>query len=835
MPAPVAAAVQGAATGERLVVVGAVHTGRVGDEHGRLQVVGAGVTANLARAAAGFERLAAKSASNGGDLSAALAATIESTRSELEDCLRGFDSFDMLAFLRVAVGPWDFSDVRESETRVEGSQAAQDVVALTLLGMGLPRLPLTGKNSGQPDIGKAMRLAADIVVGAQVRGLFEGRQLARPLGALAGEFKAYELSVRGRQYESIATELNTGLLGDTRVAAILAGALKFTLDDVRAMRDAATGLLNERLFGARDRVGDLVQSGAGPGEVEADAFRRDINLMLNECRLFGAMSAADVAERAGLDTAQGTAVLKFFSTGRPGDGSANPVVRFVEGERPAPWGCLADGGEYLVLNGFLGEDELRRDIERGLAAAGRAAGSSKLWARYDRLRAALSEEKVAEALSGLLLGAKPRWAGQKYLGPVDVNETSALGRHADRTAVATREFESDVLFVVDGVALCVEVKAGSVTEKARRGNAQRLAADLDKTLKDGNEQADRLTRLIRAHGGVWNAAGEWIDLSDAVELHSVIVMLDDMGPLSLSMNDLACQGIIDSDDVPWIVSLHDLIVIGRTVDHPAQLIEYLRRRRSRRLATMVRGVDELDMFMWFVNGGMYFEPNPRDNAAQLPIDRPVTPADIRRYDAQGRVRLSTLTDPLDAWFYSHDGLSDAEVPKPVRPEQPWVEQYLTTSESDKTPGWLRFGADLVGLSEQAQRKIEKGLQGQRRRTRGGTVERSLTTHATSAHGSWLLTLSVVPEGARTDHLPEYMDAKQYQTASTRSMLLLYDPDGALKDTRYRGQPQRRTAERDAALELAPLLSLADTFTVVPPGARRNKKQLRGKRSSRRRR
>jgi len=111
---------------------------------------------------------------------------------------------------------------------------------------------------------------------------------------------------------------------------------------------------------------------------------------------------------------------------------------------------------------------------------------------------------------------------------------------------------------------------------------------------------------------------------------------------------------------------------------------------------MVNGVDELDMFMWFVNGGMYFEPDPREVASQLPIDKPIN-ADIRRYEEQSRVRLGTLTDPLDAWFYSREGLSQAEAPKPTRREQPWVEQYLAASESAKSPGWLRFGADLVGL------------------------------------------------------------------------------------------------------------------------------------------
>jgi hypothetical protein len=592
--------------GERPNVGGARHAGCVPGEERRLTVVGTSVAASLAQAATYYQQLA-KKAANVDDLLAALEEAIESGRVALEDCLRGYDSFDTLAFLRFAAGPWDFSEVPESESQIETSQAAQDVIALTLLGVGLPRHPLTGENSGQPDLGKALGLAGDIVRASQTRAVVQGRRVDQPLGALAGEFMGYELSVRGRKYASIAKELNTGLLGDPIVSTVMKSALGFTLEDIRSAREASAALLNHRFFGARDRVGEIVQSGTGTDNIDADAFRRDINLMLNECRLFGAVSAVDAAKGAGIEEPTAKAVLEFFSTSRPAIGQANPIVKFAQGERPAPWGSIADDGVYLILNGFLGEDDLRRDIERGLvAAAGNQGIAGKAWPKYDKRRASFSESKAAAALSELLAGAAPRWTGQQYIGPVQNDDMASLGRDADRTRVRTKQFESDLLFVVDGVALCVEVKAGSLTEKARGGNAKRLASDLQKTLKVGNEQADRLTRLICANQGVWSGDGEWIDLAPVAEMHSIIVMLDDMGPLSLSMNELAHKGIIDTEEVPWIVSMHDLVVMSRTVDHPAQFLEYLRRRRGRKLATMVNGVDELDMFMWFVNGGMYF-------------------------------------------------------------------------------------------------------------------------------------------------------------------------------------------------------------------------------------
>lgn len=616
----------------------------------------------------------------------------------------------------------------------------------------------------------------------------------------------------------------------------MAGDMGFTLNDIRAVRDVSVALLNERFFGARDRIGDVVQSGVSVDEIDADAFRRDVNLMLNECRLFGAVCVADASERAGMDEATTRAVLNFFSTGRPAQGETNPVARFAQGERPTPWGCIADDGEYLVLNGFLGEDEIRRDIERGLVAAGQKGGSpARAWTKYDRRRASFSESKTATVLSTLLAGVEPRWKGQKFIGPDALDDAMRLGPDADPSGVQSREFESDLLFVLDGVAMCVEVKAGSITDKARGGNARRLASDLEKTLKEGNEQADRLSRLIRLNQGVWSAEGQWIDLAPVSEVHAIIVMLDDMGPLSLSMNELAHKGVIGTEEVPWIVSMHDLVVFSRTIDHAAQFLEYLRRRRGRKLATMVNGVDELDMFMWFLDGGMYFDPDPREVAAQIPIERPTKASDLRRFDDQPRVRLGTLTDPLDAWFYSIEGHSRVQAPKPTRREEPWVEEYLAASESTKAPGWLRFGADLVGLSGAAQRHIGKDLKAQCRRARKGDLERSLTTHGTTSSGSWLFTAAAVPSGASIDHLPQYMDAKQYQTRSSRSMLLLYRPDGSLFGSRYRGEPEPQTPERDAEIAVAPLHSLASTFNNIPQKARRSAKQRRGKRTRKKRR
>lgn len=773
----------------------------------------------LGRAMAYWAQLT-RNAGSPEDLIPFLRARIAESTRELVKALGTFDSFDTLAFLRMSTRLGDFTDLRESNSTPETSYSAPEIVAHALLGMGLPRTPLIGDFGHPPSPSELLRLSGSILEDARCIAITEGLLSDLPLARLAGHFKGYELSVRGRQYSSVAEDINTGLLDGPAVAAILRNTLGFALTDVRAVRAAGIHLLESRFFGARDRVGDLTlehRDGTPLSDTDKARFTADIVLMMVECRRFGAINVTDVAVGAGVPEDTARLVLDYFAATRPGADAAAMVDRFCRGERIQPWGCIADHGEYLLLDGFLGEDELRRDVERGLVG-------TKQWNSYDRQRARFAEARAVEALRQLLGGEDPRWQAQLYLVPRDGGAPGALAATADPASVATKTVESDALFVVDGVALCVEVKAGSITDRARGGDVQRLARDLTKTLRDANEQADRLVTLIRTNHGVWDSKKRWIDLSEVREIHSIVVSLDDLGPLSLSMNELVAHGVIDTATVPWVVTLHDVIVMGRVLDHPAQFLSYVRRRCGRRLATKVTGVDELDMLMWFIDGGLFFDQDPREVAAQLPVDRPVTKAVQRRYDEQPPVQLGTMTDPLDAWFYWKDGLSQRQVLKPTRREALWIEAFLDLGEATRMPGWLRIGADMVGLSSQDQRRRGNALKDQRSASRKARAERSLTAHVVNEQGPWLMVIVVRPKDLRMSQL--YTAAKKYQTRSDRSILLVVDADGAITHTTYDDEPWKQSDDRDRAVAALPLLSLEETFRASPPKARgtRNRKR-----------
>jgi hypothetical protein len=71
-----------------------------------------------------------------------------------------------------------------------------------------------------------------------------------------------------------------------------------------------------------------------------------------------------------------------------------------------------------------------------------------------------------------------------------------------------------------------------------------------------------------------------------------------------------------------ITSLHDLEVISKVIDRPAELLLYLRRRTDSGVATHYRGSDELDLFMLFLDGGLYVEPDPDEVRDQYPTAPP---------------------------------------------------------------------------------------------------------------------------------------------------------------------------------------------------------------------
>ena len=264
------------------------------------------------------------------------------------------------------------------------------------------------------------------------------------------------------------------------------------------------------------------------------------------------VSVEQVAEDSGLAVDVCRAVLDDFGIASDGRSAVELLDAFVDGRNPmAGKGIISttDRG-YLVLPGAIALDEVRRTCEQKIK-------KTRSWDRYHVDRDKAAENSALDAVLRLVRGRGDLYRSLEYRAKprpgeaVDLSASSTTAEHAEHA-------EADGLLVLDGVAVCVEVKAGDLRPRSRQGGSRELDGDLKKTVREAARQADRLRALIVAHHGLWRTDGTWLDLADVEEVYTVVVSLEDLGPAALAVDQLASSGILAQVELPWIVSWRTL-------------------------------------------------------------------------------------------------------------------------------------------------------------------------------------------------------------------------------------------------------------------------------------
>lgn len=291
-------------------------------------------------------------------------------------------------------------------------------------------------------------------------------------------------------------------------------------------------------------------------------------------------------------------------------------------------------------------------------------------------------------------------------------------------------------------------------------------------------------------------------------MHSIAVCLDDFGPAVLMLEALVGNGTLTQTQLPWVVSLHDLLVCADMFDDPGPFLTYLRRRTSRDAALWVTGVDELDILMWFIAGGFYFEPDPDRLHAHRTQGRPPTAKDRRRYAEQGRTVVGTFTDDLDAWYYGQEGSSSRTAPRPRRTMDPQLRMLSDGLRDAEAPGWWRIGADLDDLAEQAQHRLAEAMRLTISRAQADGRFHSSATGGRGDTGGWLLIVAAADDTPDTrTHLRDYLAAKKHQDGAERALGVLLNHDGSPRLTLWYDHPPEPDPELDR---------LAGEMRLVPP-------------------
>jgi hypothetical protein len=481
----------------------------------------------------------------------------------------------------------------------------------------------------------------------------------------------------------------------------------------------------------------------------------------------------------------------------------------------------------------IGTDSFRVIAETALKADDRA------WRRYDRARADASEAAALAAVSRAF-GTPVTYPNLCYYAPRQGQDVTGLGAACPSPQAVGEQTECDGLFVIEDVAICVEVKGRTIADPARRGDRARLSSEIKKIFSEGARQAQRLEQLISRNCGVWLGDGSWLDLAAVREVRAVVVGLDDFGPLAVALGDLQQAGLLGVGSLPWITSLHDLEVISKVIDRPAEFLLWLRRRADSGVATYYRGSDELDLFMLFLDGGLYVEPDPGEVRRDHPTSGPSRSHARKKHQRDARPTIvGTHTDPLDAWMYWTEGTSPYEAGKPVLNTYPAAQEIIDFLADSRKPGWLRFGADLLGLAGTAQKKLGDSLRDMANHSRGDGQWHTLVFAYAGLWGHPTLFAATQPRdqvrGETMEKLRTYMTAKKHQLRSDRSLGLVIDHRRQIVGTIYMNDEPADNPGLDSLGDAIGLMSIGESHRPVPPTARRAARRLRGQRKKQRRR
>jgi hypothetical protein len=766
---------------------------------------------------------------------------VETEVAAMLDAIKEFDAFDVIELTRLRELP--VAPVAALADGHDGSGAAIDLVSLVCLSR-LSRLP-SGKDrqSTQPhhaisDLhARATRL---LRLGTFMHATSSALAADDPLARLASEYQSYLVGVRKLQYDSVQAGHDSALFDRPEIGAHLQEHLGFTFDDFTTVRSAVQERYSRILTGLRDETGDIVMrcqaEGRDPTEQEIQAFRESMSGFMFLPGERASFTVSDIADESALEPARVEAVLDAFSIGfDDGRDAAATVASFLRGVNPLTRTCLArdTAGNYLMTGGQIGTDSFRMIAETALKADGKA------WKRYNRTRADVSEAAALAAVSQALRtpAAHPKL---EYYAPKTGRSATALDAVCSAPQTVGDQTECDGLFIVEDVAICVEVKGRTIADPARRGDRARLAREIEAIFGEGARQARRLEQLISENLGLWLGDGSWLDLAGIREVRSIVVGLDFFGPLAVALGDLKRAGMLGEGSLPWIASLHDLEVISKVIERPAEFLLYLRRRADSGVATYYRGADELDLFMLFLDGGLYVEPDPEEIRLQHPAAGPARSHARKQHQRDARPTIvGTHTDPLDAWMYWTEGTSPYETEKPAFKTNPAVQEIVDFLADGRKPGWFRFGADLLGLAGTAKKKLGDSLRELVSKSRADDGWHSMACGYAGMWGYPMIFAGTKPRShshnEAVEKLRTYMAAKKHQIRSDRSLGLLLDERRKIVCVIYMNNLPTDDPDLDTLGTAIGLRSIEESHRPIPPYARRATHRLRGRRKHKRRR
>lgn len=297
--------------------------------------------------------------------------------------------------------------------------------------------------------------------------------------------------------------------------------------------------------------------------------------------------------------------------------------------------------------------------------------NTELYANYEERRGRFLEDEVERLFKSAFPSAKI-CRGSQWHDPV-----------------TDKDFENDLLVLIDSYLIVVEAKSGKVSEPARRGAEFRLQRTIDDLLIAPSLQAKRFADYLRDNPGMHRfptqrGAINEIDTSSVYEVIRLNVTLELLGALDSRWPDLRQAGFIPADiDPAPTMSLADLEIAFEILEGTCEKLHYLVRRPQFEVSANYVG-DELDLLAFYIDTGFNIGAT--------------------EFDGTG-LYLWAMSKVFDPYFMAWWSGQDA--PKPRRRLTRWWKAILRQIERRRVPRWTELGYILLNVAYDDQVQFKK--------------------------------------------------------------------------------------------------------------------------------
>lgn len=673
-----------------------------------------------------------------------------------------FDVFDVLAWLRL----------REIPPHImPGQKPIEDGILTPMSFVALSLLPRGSRVSTETDC------VSPELTWATINQLHQTCQELHRMSTVYWELKKYHL--HDDYHLDIASihrfsRQETSIEEIYFVEDIIAGHL-FDLEEMNDVFKFVYGVSYAELIRIRNAIGDCYmegwleyssQSDFNNGVVAASVLGTfPSGLPLGELGSLVSFTPEAVAGRCGVDVERVICALDVLSVDF--NSSLNPcdlVDGYMCGRNLFSTAVLLrdESGNYCVVQ-TLDSYRIRMTIENVLYDnAIDHKYLNKLKKRYEERRRLVSEGATNELIGDIL--GQPGVENLKFYGPIFkhgqyLEPIESYGKERAISDTKESHLEIDGYLSVEDVAILVEVKGRRL--RVYPDDIRKFDGEIKKAVGEGARQLETLTRLIETNNGLWVRKGKsihWVDLIQVSEIVPIVITLDDYGAANLAINAFGADN--QWGVVPYVCSLHDLVVMAEIFDHPAEFLAYVRQRRQ--VTHLAPAADELDLLDAFLDGTLI------DYTNQEP------PQDI----------VLDVTHRLYAYMYwAHGILNTPYAPKPALQVPAEISRIIAFLTESKKPGWFWFSAELLSLTRRHQEAIATAIQQSVDRTQADQLPHDFS-FTTDHQESRLVTAITCPEGwdqTRIQTILSFILMTKHSELNPRGTLsLILDQSGEIR-------------------------------------------------------